>query len=265
MLPKIIAITINWNGYKETVDLIESFKKVTYTNLEIIVVDNNSQPEEVEKLKSSIGNSAQLIILNENTGFAGGNNIGIAEAIRQYSDFILIINNDTIVEPDFLEFLVKKIETDDNVGIVAPRINYYDQPNKIWTDGGKIKRIRGSGFAYSDKLESEVEQTDKEVSFVSGCCLLIKKEVFLNVGLFDENYFLYNEDTDFCLRTLKAGFRIYVIPQSKIYHKVNRSTEKKLPLLPLYYTTRNRLYFVKKNFPATFVLYFFVHLYEYVI
>ena len=149
---------------------------------------------------------------------------------------------------------MKKFETDYKAGIVAPRINYYDEPKKIWTDGGKISRIRGSGFAYSDKLETEVEQSDKAVSFVSGCCMLIKRDVFFKVGLFDENYFLYAEDTDLCLRTVRAGYNIYVTPKSKIFHKVNSSTKKSFIALPLYYTTRNRLYFTRKNFHSSYFI-----------
>jgi GT2 family glycosyltransferase len=187
-------------------------------------------------------------------GFSGGNNFGIEILLKQNADFILLLNNDTTVEPNFLEILVNKFESDNRTGIAAPQINYYDEPDKIWSAGGKISKIRGSGFAYSDKSERVFDKSDISVGFVSGCCMLIKRDVFINTGLFDENYYLYNEDTDFCLRTLKAGYKIYVTPKSKIYHKVNSSTNRELSLLPLYYTTRNRLYFAKKNFPQILFL-----------
>ena len=254
MLPKIIAVTINWNGYKDTIELIESFKKVTYSNLEIIVIDNNSLTDEVEKLKSSLGNSVQIIILNENIGFTGGNNIGIVAALNQNADYILTINNDTTVEPNFLENLLQEFKNSKQIGIVAPQINYFFEPNRVWSAGGRISKFRASGFANSDKLESQLSKIDREVEFVSGCCMLIKKEVFEDVGLFDENFFLYLEDTDLCYRVNKAGHKIIVTPKSKIFHKVKMSTKVNHSTLPLYYTTRNRLYFAKKNFKSTFTL-----------
>ena len=114
--------------------------------------------------------------------------------------------------------------------------------------------MRGSGFAYSDRIESEIKSDNKYVTFVSGCCMLIKKEVFEKIGLFDENFFLYVEDADLCYRTTQAGYKIIVNHHSKILHKVSSSTKENLSLLPLYYVTRNRLYFAKKNFPNFFII-----------
>ena len=248
MAPKIIVVTINWNGFKDTNELIESLRKVSYNNFEIIIVDNNSLSIEIDKLNSIIGDNIHLITLSENMGFAGGNNVGISAALERKADFILIINNDTIVESNFIEPLLEKFKLNSLVGIVAPQVNYYNDPKRIWSAGGKISRIRGSGFADSDQLETKIKLTDKLVDFVSGCCMLVRSEVFQNVGIFDENFFLYTEDADFCFRVKKAGYKIYVNPNSVIYHKVSKSTKNNLKLLPLYYTTRNRLYFSKKNF-----------------
>lgn len=254
--PSINIVILNWNGYKDTSELLESLFKVTYGNYKVIVVDNNSSNSEAEKIDKVYQDRVNIIRCKENLGFAGGNNVGINYSLEEKADFILLINNDTTVVPDFLEILVSKFKTENQAGIIAPRINYYDRPEKIWTEGGKISRIRGSGFAYSDKLESETNSFDRSVSFVSGCCMLIKRDVFLKVGLFDENYFLYTEDTDLCFRTIKAGYKIYVTPRSKIFHKVNSSTKSSYSTLPLYYTTRNRLYFAQKNFGNTFILTF---------
>lgn len=252
--PLVCIITLNWNGFKDTSELLESLSKITYTNYKITVVDNNSSPGEVEKIESAYGDKLHVIRCKENLGFSGGNNVGIKYSLEEKVDYILLLNNDTTVQPDFLEILVDKFETENQAGIVAPRINYYDDPKKIWTEGGIISRLRGSGFAYSDKLEAEVDTTDKSVNFVSGCCMLVKPEVFIKVSLFDENYFLYTEDTDLCLRTIKAGYKIFVVPKSKIFHKVNRSTKSSCSTLPIYYTTRNRLYFAKKNFPKFYFI-----------
>lgn len=253
-MPKVSIIVLNWDGLEDTSELLHSLKKVNYPEINILVVDNNSSGNDADRLEAAFDKYIKVIRSDKNLGFAGGNNLGIKKALEDDTDYILLLNNDITVNPDFLEILVNKFETENQAGIIAPRINYYDEPEKIWSDGGTVSRIRGSGFAYSDKLETEVEMADKSVTFVSGCCMLIKRDVLLKVGLFDENYFLYTEDTDLCLRTIKAGFKIYVTPRSKIFHKINSSTKTKHSTLPLYYTTRNRLYFAKKNFRSTYYL-----------
>jgi GT2 family glycosyltransferase len=251
---KTNIIIINWNGYKDTEELLNSLSLISYKNCSITVVDNNSSGDDVEKLKKYFGNKIQIIQSKNNRGFAGGNNIGIKKALEEDTELVLLLNNDTIVEPDFLDKLVNDLNDDENIGIFAPRINYYYEIQKIWSEGGTISKIKASGFADSDKLETELDSKKKYVSFVSGCCMLIKREVFERIGLFDENYFLYLEDTDLCSRSKKAGYEIVVIPESKIYHKVGNSTKKNNPVIPLYYTTRNRLYFSKKNYPGLFFI-----------
>jgi hypothetical protein len=230
--------------------------KISYPNIKIIVVDNNSLNDEAELLKNNYGDKVHILSCKKNLGFSGGNNIGIKYSLEDKADFVLLLNNDTTVEADFLEPLVNKFNSSNQVGITAPQINYFNEPDKIWSAGGKISRIRSSGFAKSNIKETEFNKGHKSVSFVSGCCMLIRNEVLERIGLFDENFFLYNEDTDLCERAIRAGYEILIISESKIYHKVNSSTEKNMSLLPLYYTTRNRLYFAKKNFPTTFGLTF---------
>ena len=256
MNSSVQIIVLNWNGYTDTSELLDSLKKIKTPEINLIVIDNNSSGNDVAHLEYNYKDYILLLKSDSNLGFAGGNNIGIKKALEYDPDYILLINNDTIVTPNFLSMLLDKFNVDKKIGIVAPQINYYDEPKKVWSAGGRISKIRGSGFAISNKLENEITLTDRYVDFVSGCCMLIKKEVFQNVGLFDEKYFLYTEDTDFCYRVVKAGYKIYITSASKIFHKVNNSTKEILFSLPLYYTTRNRLYFSKKNFNDIFTLTF---------
>jgi GT2 family glycosyltransferase len=253
MKPQVSIIILNWNGYKDTVECISSLEEIDYENCQIVLVDNGSDINEAEILEK-VFSTIKTIRSDKNLGFSGGNNVGINYALSHNADYILLLNNDTIVERNFLEPLMKKILEDKQVGIISPQINYYSEPNRIWSAGGKISKIRASGFADSIKLESQLSTKDREVDFVSGCCMLVRRRIFEKVGTFDENYFLYVEDTDLCYRTKKAGFKIVVTPKSKIFHKVNRSTKENFSALPLYYATRNRLYFAKKNFRATFYL-----------
>ena len=249
MLPKVSIVMLNWNGAKDTIECVESLNKISYGNYDIIVVDNNSEEPDKKLLKDSLKQENIRLIFNDaNLGFTGGNNIGIKKALNDNSEFVLLLNNDTIVEPDFLEPLIDVFEKHKNVGIAAPQINYYGKRKIIWTEGGRISKLRGSGFAYSDKAETKQNIDDKIVGFVSGCCMLLRKDTIEKVGMFDENFFLYVEDTDLCFRTLQAEYNIIISNKSKIYHKVGSSTNNKLSRLPLYYVTRNRLYFAKKSF-----------------
>jgi GT2 family glycosyltransferase len=256
VLPRVNIVIVNWNGYLDTRECIASLQKINYKNYEIVLVDNGSTIDNFSEFENTLANF-KLLRSEKNLGFSGGNNIGINYALANNADYILLLNNDTTVKPDFLEPLLKKFLGGKDIGIVAPMINYYDEPQRVWTVGGRISKIRGSGFADSNKLESKITYTDKEVDFVSGCCMLVKREVFHNVGLFDENYFLYVEDTDFCYRVIKFGYKIYLSPKAKIFHKVHKSSRANFASLPLYYTTRNRLYFSRKHFvqyyPFTFL------------
>ncbi len=245
--PKINIIILNWNGYEDTSELLRSLKNISYNNYSITIIDNNSTNNDVEKLKSKCNNDFEILKSHENLGYAGGNNLGIKYLLENDGDFVLLLNNDTTVDEYFLEKLVRKFGTDNTIGISAPQIYFFNQPSKIWSTGGKISKIRGSGVSYSSKNFNKINKRNGSFEFVSGCCMLVKKEVFQKVGFFDENYFLYDEDTDFCFRVKKNGYKICVEPDSKIYHKVKGSTSKLVSTLPLYYETRNRLYFAKKN------------------
>lgn len=255
--PKVVIIILNWNGYDDTVECINSIKSISYDNYRIVLVDNGSESDEIEKLLD-YSSEIQLIKSKINLGFSGGNNLGINYSLELGADFTLLLNNDTIVEPDFLEPLIQVFQNNNQVGIAAPQINYYSQKNKIWTSGGKISKLRGSGFAYSDEIDNGIRKGNKVVSFVSGCCMLISNEIFKKVGLFDEIFFLYVEDADFCVKTIKAGYKIFVSNDSKIYHKIGSSAGKDTAPLPLYYVTRNRLYFTKKQFGK---VYYFTFMY----
>ena len=251
--PKIAIVILNWNGYEDTSECIISLQKIKYDNYQIVVVDNGSIQDDYLLLKKNFP-KIEVVRSESNLGFTGGNNLGIEYAMKMNSDYFLLLNNDTIVEPNFIQPLLDVFEKDKNAGIAAPQINYFYEPEKIWTAGGKISRMKGSGFDHSDQIYNSTKSEIRYVTFVSGCCMLIKKEVLEKIGLFDGNFFLYIEDADLCYRTTHAGYKIVVNHHSRIFHKVNSSTKENLALLPLYYATRNRLYFASKNFPNFFIL-----------
>lgn len=258
MQPYVYIIILNWNGLEDTSECLESLKKLDYDNFDVILVDNNSSGDDVKAIEEQFGDFIlKIIVNNSNLGFSGGNNVGIKYALENGADYVLLLNNDTVVEPDFLSRMIGSEKNDKSTGIITPMINYYSNKDKIWSAGGNIRKIKASGFTFGYNENAEKHNYDKLCTFASGCCMLIKSEVIKDVGLLDENYFLYLEDTDYCQRTLDAGYKILYVGSSKIYHKVFSTTTKQNAMLPLYYSVRNRLYFAKKNLGFFFYLAFF--------
>lgn len=243
--PIVYIIIVNWNGYEDTIECIKSLEKIDYNNYRIVVVDNGSNTNEIDNVAKNFP-EVHLIKNEVNLGFSGGNNIGMEYAVKEYADFVLLLNNDTVVEKDFLNQLVENTIENEKIGIAVPKINYYSNRDVIWYAGGYINKLRGSGFTSGvGELDSKY-LVNKYVTFATGCCLLIKIDVIKQIGPMDEKYFLYLEDVDYCLRTLDTGYKILFVAKSKIYHKESISTKKNNAFRPLYYVTRNRLYFVSK-------------------
>lgn len=256
--PKVSIVILNWNGWQDTLECFESLKKITYPNYEVVIVDNNSTNESVEKIKNWISDKKsatayKLLINGCNAGFAGGNNQGIKYAIKNKSDYILLLNNDTIVEFGFLEKLVEIGESDQKNGIIGPKIYYENDKKRIWFGGGKINWLKTQGI-HLDLNKEDIDEVKNinngrdffMVDYITGCAMLIKKEVIKKIGLLSEDYFLYYEDTDYCLRALKAGWQSVLTPKSNIWHKVSRSTKEFSPSY-LYYHARNELMLSRKT------------------
>ena len=247
--PKVTIVIINWNGWEDTIECLESLYRIDYPNYEIIIVDNRSHDDSVKKIKDYSKGKELIIIENEeNYGFAGGNNIGIQYALKNFKPkYILLLNNDTIVDEDFLEELINAGEKDTQIGILGPKIYYYDKPDVIWSAGCKIswKFARGIQIG-SDEVDKGQYDDQKEVEYVSGSAFLIKTDVIDVIGLMDRKYFLYFEESDWTLRANQAGYKSLYVPTAKIWHKVSRSGGGISKPTGLYYITRNRWIFMKK-------------------
>lgn len=255
--PSVYIIILNWNGYKDTYECLNSVFKINYNNYKVILVDNDSCKNEADELYKSFP-QIEMVKSQRNLGFSGGNNLGIKYAQKYNPDYFLLLNNDTIVEPDFLSHLQENISSNEVIGICVPKIIYYTNPQIVWYAGGYFSKLRGSGFTIGEGKNRNLYTKNKFVTFATGCCLLIKAKIFDEVGLMDENYFLYNEDMDYCIRCSNAGYKILFVANSVIYHKVSKSTKRSNNLLPLYYVTRNRLYLTKKILTKYFFLSFFI-------
>ena len=243
---KVYIILLNWNGKEDTLECIESLKKIDYEDYKIIVVDNGSEDDSVLEIRKQYP-EIKIIENKKNLGFAGGNNVGIRYALENGADYVLLINNDTTVEKDFLRELVKVGELNKSNGLLGPKTNYHSEQNRIWFAGGKVNWLKNKGTHLGlDEIDSRQYDEIKKVDYLTGCCLLIKKEVIEKIGILAEDYFLYYEDTDFSLRAKNVGYDCVYVPKAKIYHKVSRSTSPGSSSY-IYYHVRNGLVMTKRN------------------
>lgn len=252
-LPLVSIILVNYNTSFITLECIKSIINNDYQNFKIIVVDNNSSSEDYNNITKNAKLFDRDIFLfrnKMNTGFASACNIGIDIAIQNQSDFVLLLNNDTIAKGTFLEELMNFAQSRKKLCVTSSIILYSDPPHNVWFAGGHISKIRASGF--HKKSISHIDDLGFETEFLSGCCMLLPASVIERVGKLSEEYFLYIEDVDYCTRLKNNGIKMFVVPSSVIYHKVNATTGKYSSHLPLYYNSRNRLYFSKKYFPKYF-------------
>ena len=246
MQKEVYIIVLNWNGKDDTIECVRSLQKINYNNYKIVVVDNGSEDDSVSEIKKQFS-KVEIIENKKNLGFAGGNNVGIKYAINSGADYVLLINNDTTVEEDFLSELVEAGESDKKIGILGSKICFYSDPNRIWFAGGKVNWLKNKGTHIGlDQIDNGQYDKIKETDYLTGCCLLIKREVVEKIGVLAEDYFLYYEDTDFSLRTKNAGYKPIYVPKSKIYHKISRST-KPGSFSYIYYHARNGLVMAKRT------------------
>lgn len=237
--PYVVIILVNYNGTDDTHECIDSLLRINYTNYSIVVVDNNSRVDQLNQLKTDtfINENATVIYSAENNGFSEGNNIGIKLAKDKGADYVLLLNNDTIVTPDFLELLIDCALKHDK-SIVTGSIKYYSDMSQYWYAGGDYDFH--SGVTSMNYHIDENNSDEVKVTFATGCLMLIPMNCINMYGMLSDDFFLYSEDTEYCLRLIKNGCEIYWKPSSLIYHKVNASIGKNSPLQQ-YYLTRNDL------------------------
>ncbi|HEX9657184.1 MAG TPA: glycosyltransferase family 2 protein [Bacteroidota bacterium] len=219
----VFIVIVNWNGREVTLDCLRSLKKLTYREFTIIVVDNASSDGSVESLRSKF---PDIIVLEQsnNLRFAGGNNVGIKYAMEHGAEAVLLLNNDTTVHPEFLTHLVERLEGDHATGMVAPKIYYHDDKNRIWFAGGEISfwtgTMKHTGIRKTDRGQHDQH---RKIDYATGCCVLVRSSVIEKVGMLDESYFIYTEDADWSMRVSNAGYSILYEPAAKVWHKLSVS------------------------------------------
>lgn len=245
---KVIIILLNYCGTEDTLNCIASLEQIEYDNYEILVVDNASPDNSYEILKEALKDTPHTLLKSEfNGGFAKGNNIGIEYAMNHGADYVLLLNTDTLVEKDFLTNLMECYENYPEAGIVGSKILYESKRDYIWYGGGDIDFKRFYGYHYGEKHRDE-GQYDKEceVNFITGCVMLIGRDVIKKVGGLPEEYFMYFEDADYCVQVKDAGYKLYYCPNAIVYHKVSASTGGEESPFGIKWGTRNRIIFMSK-------------------
>lgn len=285
--PKVAIVVLNWNGWKDTVECLESLSQINYSSYEVILVDNGSRDNSVKQIQNYLagnllvnskfftfnrtnkplklveaevhpkfGGEIILIQKSTNVGFSMGSNIGLRLAQKHNADYVMLLNNDIVVDKNFLHQLIDQSEKDPQVGIVGPTIYYYDRPTTIDFAGENIIkwRVKGKEFTTISKFPREVDK-------IEGSCMLIRRAMLDRIGLLYTKYWAYWEETDLCFRAKKAGYKVLYVPKSIIWHKVAQSIGGEGNLRREYYINRNRLLFARRNLSwsnqAKFLLYFF--------
>ena len=242
--PLVSIVSINYDHPEVTCAMLESMRKVTYPNVEIIIVDNASPNDDPAIIKQTY---PEIIFIQseKNLGFPGGNDLGIRKATGKY---IFLLNNDTEVEPDFLEPLVEKMENDKNIGIVSPKIKFFEPPQLLQYCGISpinLLTIRSFGIG-SNEVDTGQYEVDTEQAYAHGAAMMLKREVIEKVGLMADIYFLYYEELDWCYRVRQAGYKIYYVHNSLVYHKESVSTGRLSPLRT-YYINRSRWLYMRRH------------------
>lgn len=240
------VILVNFRRAQDTIACVNSLRTSSFADFDIIIVDNNSQDGSVAILKEHCGH-VTVIENQTNLGFAEGNNVGIREALKRLSAFVLLLNNDTVVHPDALHWLVATMRANPACGIAGAKIFYHDPPQLLWFAGGYFNRHSSfGGHRGMKQSDSPAFSLLQATDYVTGCCMIIRREVFQSVGLLDSDYFAYLEDVDFCIRARDKGYVILFEPRAIIYHKISRTSAWDSPLY-IYFNLRNKIFFLRKN------------------
>lgn len=255
---KVGIVIVNYNGEKYQNDALKSIYDSTFQDFEVIIVDSGSKDNSIALAKEQFP-QVHCLLQNENVGVAKGNNIGIRYAIEQLdTEYVLLLNNDIVMDPKNLEHLVAHA---DEKTITVPKIYYYEPNDMLWFAGGGMIWNRGEPIHFGN-FETDHGQYDemKPIDYSPTCCMLIHRSVFQQVGYIDEDIFMYCDDTDFCTRVIAAHIKMLYLPQSIMWHKVSSSGGGMDSKVQVYYVVRNKLYYMRKyKDRIPFVAYLYTH------
>lgn len=243
--PLVISVILNTNRRDDTLACLDSLKRNSYSNHRIIVLDNRSTDGSVDAIREAHPD-VQIVGLEKNLGYAGNNNVGIELAIKQGADWVFVLNEDIVLDEECLAKLIEVGEGDPRIGILGPLVYHHDEPNVIQSAGGMLGEYWESIHLGKDEEDQGQFTTPHPVEWISGCAILVRRDAIEQAGMLDGNYFIYWEETEWCIRVAQAGWKIVHVPQARIWHKgVQREYQPKPSFT--YYGTRNHLLTLAKH------------------
>ncbi len=249
-MPLVCAVVLNWNSLDLTLDTLASLRRQSYPHLRTIVLDNGSwnQREALGVIEATFP-EARTTASRRNLGFAGGCNAGMRVALEMGADYLLLLNNDVLLDPKAIAELTAALEADAEAGAAGPLIFFASEPQRIWFAGGAMQsggRFLSRHKGLGRRLSTYPDLPPQETGWLAGTALLVKRSAVERVGMMDPAYFLYWEDVDWCYRLRRAGYRLLLVPRARIWHKVNATTSTLPSMGSVYYWERNRLRFIEK-------------------
>ncbi|MBE0470378.1 MAG: glycosyltransferase family 2 protein [Methyloprofundus sp.] len=250
--PIVDIILLNWNGLEDSMDCLDSLSQSDYKNSRIIVVDNGSTDDSVQSIRMAYPDIT-LIETGQNLGYAEGNNVGIRYALESNTDYILLLNNDTWVDKNFLDYLVSEAEKTNNAFVYGPAIFYAEPKDTLWFAGAKWNTDKLSfDFPLQNSPKEGLSNLPFESDYICGAALFFHRSIAEKIGLLDAKFFLVWEESDWCFRAKRAGYKSLIVPDSQIWHKIGVSFGSESSPLRLFFSARNRLLWIEKN--LSFVL-----------
>ena len=239
----VSVILVNWNGWQDTAECVASCASLCGVDARLVVVDNHSEDDSIEQLHERFPD-LRVVRAEANHGFAGGNNLGIEIALAEQAEYVWLLNNDTTVAPDSLAELVADAERHPEAGMFGSKVLYSAEPGVIWFAGGTLDPFKAGYPRHIGADQPDDGRFDKPsvTEFLTGCSLLVRREVIERIGMLPEEYFMYWEDVDWCWRAREAGWECRYVPTSRVWHKV-ASSLRGTGYVDLQYETRNRLRF----------------------
>ena len=237
--PLVVCVVLNTDRKADTLECLASLHAGSYRNFRVVLLDNHSADGSIEAVAAAFPD-VQIVRLAENRGYAGNNNVGIRLALEQGADWVFVMNEDIVLAADCLENLIAVAEGDRRIGIVGPMVYHHDEPKVIQSAGGGFSRL-WEGFHYGqDEPDEGRFRVPHPVQWISGCAILVRRQVIEAVGLIDERFFIYWEETEWCLRAGRSGWQVCHVPDARIWHKGVQRDYRPKPTVT-YYSTRNRL------------------------
>jgi len=240
MRPSVAVLLLNWNNYPDAAKCLESLRDLEYSDFHVIVLDNGSTDDSLSRIEETFPD-IEVMKLGANFGFAKGNNVGIRSALQRGAEYIWLLNTDTVVIPGSLTAMVELAEKDEKIGAVGSAIYSMLEREKLRAWGGGY-----IDFLFGRALQFETFVNNERIEFLTGASLLLRREALESVGLLDENFFMYWEDADYCYRLRRAGWKLAVAADSKVWHKEQGSIGKKSLALDVYFN-RSAVHFFKKH------------------